>query len=175
VDSLELKSQALVRGFPDAGVILWCDVQHQLMTVFDPEPVASFRVSTSSLGLGQATGSHQTPAGWHEVIERIGVDLPAGTAFRNREPTGAILPATEWSCGAEEAITSRILWLSGLEDGVNRGGPVDTHARFIYIHGTNQEALLGRPASRGCIRMGNRDVIGLFDRIGARIAWCWIG
>ena len=60
-------------------------------------------------------------------------------------------------------VLSRILWLDGLEPGRNQGGEVDSHARYIYIHGTDEEHLLGHPASHGCIRMATADVIELFD------------
>ncbi len=62
-------------------------------------------------------------------------------------------------------ITARILWLSGMESGVNEGGNVDSHARWIYIHGTADECSLGTPSSHGCIRMHNSDVIALFDKV----------
>jgi len=48
---------------------------------------------------------------------------------------------------------------------VNLGGDVDTHKRFIYIHGTAHEQLIGQVASYGCIRMKNKDVIELFDLV----------
>jgi len=39
---------------------------------------------------------------------------------------------------------------------------IDSYERCIYIHGTAEEHLIGRPASHGCIRMRNRDIIELF-------------
>ena len=138
--------------------------------------VVSYPVSTSRNGVGAVRGSHQTPTGWHEVADRIGAEAQPGQVFENRLPVEGILNESEWtSKGDTDRILSRILRLRGLEDGANRGGDVDTYDRFIYIHGTNQEHLLGSPASHGCIRMGNADVIELFDRIGNHTAWCWIG
>lgn len=58
-----------------------------------------------------------------------------------------------------------MIWLSGKEIGKNRLGNVDTMQRYIYIHGTNEEHLLGTPSSHGCIRMSNKDVIELFDLV----------
>jgi lipoprotein-anchoring transpeptidase ErfK/SrfK len=65
----------------------------------------------------------------------------------------------------KDEITSRILWLDGLEEGVNRGGDNDTYSRYIYIHGTTDEKRIGQPVSAGCIRMTNDDVIELFDEV----------
>ena len=83
-----------------------------------------------------------------------------------RRPTGeqydealaATAPERDW-------ILTRILWLCGEEPGVNRGGDVDTMRRYIYIHGTPDSEPMGVPASHGCIRMRNADVIDLFDRV----------
>ena len=55
--------------------------------------------------------------------------------------------------------------LRGLEDGKNAGGNVDTYARFVYIHGTNQEDKIGTPNSHGCVLLSNRDVAELFDLV----------
>jgi lipoprotein-anchoring transpeptidase ErfK/SrfK len=37
--------------------------------------------------------------------------------------------------------------------------------RYIYIHGSPDSAVMGRPGSIGCIRMHNRDIVELFDLI----------
>ena len=83
--------------------------------------------------------------------------------FKGREPTGRIFDPID--IREKDEITSRILWLDGLEPGVNQGGSSDTHSRFIYIHGTSEEVKVGRPVSIGCIRMSNDDVIDLFDEV----------
>ena len=83
--------------------------------------------------------------------------------FEAREPTGRI--AGSLDNREKDEITSRILWLDGLEEGVNHGGVYDTFARFIYIHGTSDEKRIGEPVSAGCIRMKNDDVIELFDDV----------
>lgn len=125
-----------------------------------------FPVSTSRHGPGERHGSLCTPRGRHEVCAKIGAGLPAGTVFRARRPTGEIYseelgrrqPGRDW-------ILSRILWLRGLEPGVNRFGDVDSMRRFIYIHGTPDSEPMGVPFSHGCIRMRNADVCWLFDAV----------
>lgn len=125
-------------------------------------------VSTAANGAGERNGSNQTPRGWHVVRARIGAGAPTGTVFVGRRPTGEVWsadlarrhPGRDW-------ILTRILWLSGREVGRNRLGDVDTMRRYIYIHGTPDEAVLGTPGSHGCVRMGNAAVIELFDRVPA--------
>jgi hypothetical protein len=137
----------------------------RLVLLVDGEVECGFRVSTAKVGIDAREGSHGTPPGVHRIARKIGAGMPAGTIFRTRVPTGDI-----WLPGApEEAdddlILTRILTLEGLEDGINRGPGVDTLARYVYIHGTNHEGRLGVPVSGGCIRMGNADIIGLFERV----------
>jgi UDP-N-acetylmuramate--alanine ligase len=98
----------------------------------------------------------------HRLERRIGAGEPPGAVFVDREPTGA-----RWTGepASEDLILSRVLTLDGQEEGLNRGPGCDSLARTIYIHGTNHEGMLGVPASHGCIRLSNRDVIDLFDRV----------
>ena len=126
--------------------------------------VATYPVSTARAGVGGEAGSGKTPPGWHRVCARYGAQASLGQVFVSRRPVkGRILPAAEWRAGGTtDLILSRILWLDGLEEGVNKGGTVDSHARYIYLHGTNQEHLLGRPASHGCIRLSNHDVMAVY-------------
>jgi hypothetical protein len=126
-----------------------------------------FPVSTAARGVGNREGSLQTPLGVHRVAQRIGDVAPAGTVFRGRVATDEIAPVLVDPAAMSPAdrITSRILWLEGLEPGVNRGGDVDSHSRYIYIHGTDEEGRIGTPASHGCVRMRNEDVISLFARV----------
>ena len=99
-----------------------------------------------------------------------------GSVFVARKPTGETVPPQAWkSAGKSDRILSRILRLRGLERGRNLGPGVDSFHRYIYLHGTNQEQLLGRPASHGCIRMGNQDIVNLFCLLRGRPTWCWIG
>jgi lipoprotein-anchoring transpeptidase ErfK/SrfK len=57
------------------------------------------------------------------------------------------------------------MWLDGMEEGVNRGPGIDSYDRYIYIHGTHEEGLIGQKASHGCIRMFNNDVIYIFNKV----------
>ncbi len=132
------------------------------------EIVMDVLVSTSSKGAGEIRGSEQTPRGWHYIRAKIGADAAPNTVFKGRRPTGEIYSA---ELGVSEPgrdwMLTRILWLCGLEPGKNRLGDVDTMGRYIYIHGTPDEEPIGVPASHGCIRMRNNDVIELFERVPA--------
>ncbi|MDQ6993500.1 MAG: L,D-transpeptidase [Mariprofundus sp.] len=121
----------------------------------------SYAISTAAKGIGNLRGSLQTPLGKHLIATKIGAEAPIYTAFRARQPFTIFSP--EHDNPNRDWILSRILWLSGCETGKNRRGAVDTHARYIYIHGTHQEQLIGTPASHGCIRMCNSDIIELFN------------
>jgi hypothetical protein len=115
--------------------------------------------STSHFGVGQMEGSNRTPLGLHRIAEKIGAGEPAGTVFKARKVVGH----TSQPGFADAKITTRILWLEGLEPGFNRGGNVDSHARYIYIHGTADQMSIGKPASCGCIHLADTDLILLFD------------
>ena len=143
------------------------DTATQCLEVHDAgKPQCRYRVSTSRFGNGSQQGSYRTPLGEHIVRAKIGSGLPPGSVFVGRRPTGEVYSP---GCAVHEPnrdwILSRILWLSGKELGKNRLGSVDTMRRYIYIHGTAETHLLGQPASIGCIRMANEDVIELFDMI----------
>jgi L,D-transpeptidase YbiS len=116
----------------------------------------TYPISSSRFGLGSEGGSMKTPLGKFRVAEKIGRGAPAGTIFKSRVALkpGEPLPATE------DFVTSRILWLDGLEE-----HNANTRDRFIYIHGTKHENKIGNPDSHGCIRMRNDDVIELFDLV----------
>ncbi|TVR62020.1 MAG: L,D-transpeptidase [Candidatus Competibacteraceae bacterium] len=130
--------------------------------------VAVYPVSTARNGPGERYGSGCTPRGWHRIRIKIGAGLPPDTVFVGRRPTGEIYspelarrhPERDW-------ILTRILWLTGLEPGYNRGGACDTLRRFIYIHGCPDSEPIGAPLSHGCIRMRNRDLLELFARVEA--------
>ena len=128
----------------------------------------SYRVSTAKAGEGSKAGSGKTPLGWHKVKSRFGSRAKVGQLFVSRKAVkGAVRTEKDWRFGNGDEVLSRIFWLEGLELGLNKDpkGNSDSYLRYIYIHGTNQEELLGKPASHGCIRMGNRDVVELFDRV----------
>jgi lipoprotein-anchoring transpeptidase ErfK/SrfK len=131
-----------------------------------------FSVATAANGPGETNGSECTPRGWHVVHEKIGDGVESGSVFVGRQQTGEIYssslsgqyPDRDW-------ILTRILWLSGLEPGVNQSGSVDTLQRYIYIHGCPDEEPMGLPVSHGCIRMRNEDVVTLYDAVltGTRV------
>ncbi|MDB6123446.1 MAG: ErfK/YbiS/YcfS/YnhG family protein [Pedosphaera sp.] len=118
----------------------------------------AYRCSTSKFGIGSVAGSNCTPLGLHRIAEKIGGGWPVGTVFRSRRRVGYT-----WQELPMAPITNRILWLEGLEPGLNRGGKVDTHARYVYIHGTGDEPTIGRPASHGCIHLAANDLLPLYD------------
>jgi len=123
----------------------------------------AYPVSTASKGVGNQEGSLQTPLGRHRIAEKIGHGLPLQTAFRAREPFCIYDPETDDP--NRDWILTRILWLKGCETGKNRRGKVDTYSRYIYIHGTHEEDKIGSPASHGCIRMSNEDMLELFESV----------
>lgn len=138
-----------------------------LYLINDKNIVKSFTVSTAEAGLGNLSGSFRTPLGLHKIDEKIGEGAEIGAIFKARQNTHSIakiLKKPEEHSDADN-ITTRILWLSGMEKEINLGEGVDTHDRYIYIHGTDEEGRLGLPVSHGCIRMGNREVKELFDQI----------
>lgn len=143
------------------------DVGTQTLTLLeDARVVASYPVSTAANGCGQRLGSGCTPLGRHRIRIKIGTGCPENAVFVGRRHTGEIY-SPELAAGHPQRdwILSRVLWLTGLEPGRNRGGEVDTLRRFIYIHGCPDSEPMGRPASHGCIRMRNADLIELFDRV----------
>jgi hypothetical protein len=123
-------------------------------------PAGTFRCSTSKYGVGEVAGSNMTPRGLHRVAQKIGGGWPVGTVFKGRQVVGFT-----WQGHPMAAIAHRILWLEGLEPGFNRGGNVDSRARYIYIHGTGNEPALGRPDSHGCIHLSADDLLPLYDKL----------
>ena len=130
------------------------------------------RISTARNGVGEENGSEKTPRGAHYIRARIGAGLPADAVLVSRRPTGEIYsPLLRAAFPNRDWILTRILWLCGLEPGNNRLGNVDTMRRYIYIHGCPDEDLMGVPGSHGCVKMRNREIIELFDRVtpGTRV------
>lgn len=148
---------------------IWVAVERQrFYLIEDLRPVLEIPCATAEAGSGAVADSLQTPLGWHAVAEKFGDDAQWGQVFRSRAMTEEI-----WQPGThagEDLVLTRLLWLTGLEPGKNQGTDaegrsVDSKARFIYIHGTNEEERLGTPSSHGCIRLSNNDVIEVFDRV----------
>jgi hypothetical protein len=129
------------------------------------ELVKSYVISTSRLPASNVKNSLGTPRGLHEIAERIGSGQPAGMVFDSRMPTGRHFSEIPDVRPESNLVATRILWLRGLEPGVNLGGDVDTHERYIYIHGTNREERIGQPVSAGCLLMRNLDIIELYDEV----------
>ncbi len=119
--------------------------------------ITAYPISTSRFGLGAKEGSMKTPTGRFRIAETIGGGAAPGTVFKNRQP----VKATKKMLRDEDLVMTRILWLDGLDP-----GNANTHDRFIYIHGTNHEESIGKPASHGCIRMRNADLVELFEQVG---------
>lgn len=151
-------------GIAPTKYILTVSVATQTLSLFaDGKFVRKMPASTSRYGIGQIEGSNCTPLGLHRVAEKIGSGEPAGTVFKSRQAVGH----TSDPEFADAKITTRILWLEGLELGFNLGGNVDSHARYIYIHGTADQKSLGKPASSGCIHLADEDLIPLFDMLAS--------
>ena len=159
-------SLATVMGFTSCGSVgqddrnkMVVSIRDQrMMLVRDGKPVKSYKISTSKFGVGDKPKSNCTPLGRMEVSRKIGDNAPAGAVFKARRPTGEVIKP---NAPGRDPIVSRILWLKGTQ-AQNR----NAFKRFIYIHGTPEERRLGTPASYGCIRMGERDVIDLYKRVG---------
>ncbi len=130
--------------------------------------VRSFSISTAKNGIGNLKGSFCTPRGRHQIRAKIGAGSAFNTVFVGRRPTGEIwAPDLALQHPKRDWILTRILWLSGLEPGVNRLGEVDTMRRYVYLHGSPSTVHMGEPGSIGCVRMRNQDIVDLFDWVPA--------
>src|ERR1700722_18581424 len=130
--------------------------------------VNTYVISTSKRPPSNVANSLGTPRGLHEIAERIGAGQPPGMVFHSRVPTGKhFSEMKDEDLEGRNLVTSRILWLRGLEPGVNLGGEVDSHRRYIYIHGTHREDRIGAPLSAGCVLMRNADFIELYEQVRA--------
>ena len=154
--------------------VIEIDVPTQTLILKDAQGriLMQTRISTARNGVGEENGSEKTPRGAHYIRARIGAGLPADAVLVSRRPTGEIYsPSLRAAFPNRDWILTRILWLCGLEPGKNRLGKVDTMRRYIYIHGCPDEDPMGAPGSRGCVKMRNREIIELFDRVapGTRV------
>ena len=120
------------------------------------ETLKIWPVSTSRFGLGFEPGSFKTPTGRFSVAEKIGEGAPLWAEFKSRQPTGQLAEPG----GESDGVLTRILWLEGLDP-----ENANTRERYIYFHGTNREDLVGTPASHGCVRLRNEDMVELFDLV----------
>jgi len=178
--AIEESYQIFLEKLPNEQIdsyILIIPSQQKLLLIKNNLVLQEYMVSTSKYGLGNKNESFQTPIGIHKISKKIGESCPIYTIFKGRVPLGDNLTLSELEKpinekyrkkhlkGCEDVITSRIMWLEGMEEGVNKGGNVDTYSRYIYIHGTAHEELIGKEASHGCVRMRNDNVIELFKKV----------
>ena len=153
-------------GLSNAEILV--DISQQRLFLLDSrgDLIISYPISSSSYGEGQIVNSFKTPLGNHIIKEKIGGDAPKNIIFKERINTGRFAEIFHNDFDSDDDhVTSRILWLEGTEKGFNKGGNVDSFYRYIYIHGTPEEGLIGEKASHGCIRMFNQDVIELFSLV----------
>jgi len=140
--------------------------QQRLYLKQNDDLIKSYPISSSKYGEGSTENSNMTPLGLHVIKEKIGTDVPINTLFISRINTKRTVNIeNSRKKTKDDHITSRILWLDGLEEGKNKGKGVDSYSRYIYIHGTHEEGLIGEKASHGCIRMLNNDVIDLYNYV----------
>lgn len=128
----------------------------------------SYIISTAKNGVGQKEGDGQTPLGFHKIARKIGDNAPAYAIFQGRQRKGIWRGQEKYK--KEDLIMTRICWLEGMEEGFNKGKDekgcnVDSYNRHIYIHATNHEELLGKPVSKGCIRMSTEGIIDLYSLV----------
>jgi L,D-transpeptidase-like protein len=142
-------------------------IKEQTLTLFDEDKqLKQYSISTANNGPGELMDSECTPCGKHLISEKIGDGAAANSVFVGRNATGEIYePALRELHPERDWILTRILWLSGTEEGKNKGGNVDSHDRYIYIHGSPDDVDMGQPGSRGCVRMRNDEMIELFDLV----------
>ena len=152
---------------PEFKVKILVDISEQRLYLKSGEQtLVSYPISTSKYGEGSKENSFKTPLGNHVIKEKIGENAPINTIFISRINTKNVATIENKPKNTEnDYVTSRIMWLEGQENGVNKGPGIDSYERYIYIHGTHEEGLIGVKASHGCIRMFNADVIDLYDRI----------
>ena len=148
-------------------------ISNQILTLYKKKRIIkSYSVSTAKKGVGETINSQCTPRGEHVIAEKIGEGAQENSVFVGRVQTGELYesklrksqPHRDW-------ILTRILWLKGIEDGKNKGSSLDSYERYIYIHGSPDDVEMGKPGSKGCVRMKNSDVIELFDlvKVGTRV------
>ena len=159
--------------YPDKNFtkFVYVSIKYQKLYLIENQKVIKkYPISTSVYGIGNKFNSNQTPLGLHIIKRKIGDKVPFGGLFYTRQYSGKKAKIlTEQQKSLTDDVTSRIMWLHGEEPGINKGRDIDSYKRFIYIHGTSEEGYIGEPASHGCIRMKNNDVIELFNIIEEEI------
>jgi len=147
--------------------IIYVSINEQkLFHVKSEKIIQSYNISSSKYGTGNEQGSNKTPLGLHKIKEKHGQKTPENGRMIGRVFYGDIAKIfQDKTISKTDDVTSRILWLDGMEKGINKGDGIDSYKRYIYIHGTSEEGRIGQPASHGCIRMRNKDVIDLFNEV----------
>mgnify|MGYP005747472117 FL=1 len=169
------KIENIESSYEYLDALLYVDIpSQQMFFIKKGEIVDIYSISSSYYGTGNKVNSLMTPLGKHEIYKKLGENLPENAILKGRVWNGAIAEIIKEPLDTDfDHVTSRILWLDGLEEGKNKGPGIDSRERYIYIHGTAEEGLIGKPASDGCIRMYNKDVIELFDLVDEK-AQVWI-
>jgi hypothetical protein len=150
-----------------ANEVLYVSIKQQkLYHIQNDSIIKEYIISSSAYGIGSKAGSNKTPIGLHSIKEKYGDNTPINGRMTGRVFYGDIATIyTDETKSKTDDITSRIFWLEGMEKGKNKGKGIDSFSRYIYIHGTSEEGRLGKPASHGCIRMKNKEVIDLYKLI----------
>jgi len=146
-------------------VILISIKDQKLLLIQDDCEIAEYSISTSKFGIGNKAGSNMTPLGYHVIKEKVGDHVPKDSIYKAGKFTKEIAKINDMKAYEEDLITTRIIKLEGMEKGINKGGEIDSYERGIWIHGTPAESKIGTPASHGCIRMKNDDIILLYNSI----------
>jgi len=151
----------------DYKELLFVSIENQkLYYIKNDSIINTYIISSSKYGIGNKNNSNKTPLGLHKIKGKYGDNIPNNGIIVGRIFTGKIATIYKTSSdNKKDEITSRILWLEGLEKNINKGLGIDSYSRYIYIHGTSEEGNLGFPSSHGCIRMGNKDVIDLYKMV----------
>jgi len=147
--------------------LLFVSIENQKMyRIQSKDIIETYDISTSKYGIGNQMGSNKTPTGLHKINSKYGHKTPVNGRMIGRVFYGQIAKIfSDTTTSKTDDITSRILWLEGLENGINKGDNIDSYKRYIYIHGTSEEGRIGIPSSHGCVRMKNKDVIDLFNEV----------
>ena len=148
-------------------ILLFVSIENQKMyRIQSNDIIETYDISTSKYGIGNQMGSNKTPTGLHKINSKHGHKTPINGRMIGRVFYGQIAKIfSDTTTSKTDDITSRILWLEGLENGINKGDNIDSYKRYIYIHGTSEEGRIGIPSSHGCVRMKNKDVIDLFNEV----------
>lgn len=168
-NTTKLLSEYIAIKYPNLGFnnFIYVGIKRQKLYYIENGKLAlEFDISTAKNGAGNRKGSEKTPIGLHEIRHKIGENVPLGGVFNHKKFNNQTANINHTETAIEtDYILTRIMSLKGLEDGVNKGKDVDSYARAIYIHGTADEGLIGKPASHGCVRMKNEEIIELFNSV----------